>query len=165
VTHWHITFGAYGARLHGDERPTVDRAHNVYGTPFLGPDRDRNAREHALCAGEPVRLTGAQRAFIEHVMPSLCARGGWWFLTCAAGPDHVHILLDADPRIHGKRIHPLLKRWLTQALDERWTCPKRPDGQSWWGEGGSNKAVKDEAYLRNALAYINQQRTTPPPIP
>ena len=25
---WHITFGTYGARLHGDERPTVDRNHN-----------------------------------------------------------------------------------------------------------------------------------------
>jgi hypothetical protein len=37
---YHITFGTYGTRLHGDERGTVERAHNVYGEPIVGMDAD-----------------------------------------------------------------------------------------------------------------------------
>ena len=31
---YHITFGTYGTRLHGNERGSVDRAHNAPGEPF-----------------------------------------------------------------------------------------------------------------------------------
>ena len=37
-----ITFACYGARLHGDESGSVDRHHNLPGTPYLPPDS--NAR-------------------------------------------------------------------------------------------------------------------------
>ena len=33
-----ITFRSYGTWLHGDERGSVDRFHNVYGTPRLPPN-------------------------------------------------------------------------------------------------------------------------------
>src|SRR5438876_12296826 len=33
---YHITWGTYGTRLHGDPRKTVDRQHNAYGEPILG---------------------------------------------------------------------------------------------------------------------------------
>jgi hypothetical protein len=35
---YHITFGTYGTRLHGDERGTVDRAMNKPGDPIIGAD-------------------------------------------------------------------------------------------------------------------------------
>src|SRR2546421_11369035 len=41
---YHITWGTYGTRLHGDGRGTVDREHNEYGTPVLGPDPERQRR-------------------------------------------------------------------------------------------------------------------------
>ena len=84
---------------------------------------------------------------------------------CAAGPDHVHTLLGADEKIHGKDIRRWYKRWLTESLDSRWRAPARPDGMSWWCEGGSNKPVKDELYFANTLRYILEQQTTPAPIP
>lgn len=161
MTVWHITFGTYGKRLHGDDQPTVDRDHNRFGTPFLPPDPQREARERARMIAPPVEFTKEQQAFIESAVPGACARGGWRFLTCAAGPDHVHVLLDADPRLHGKRIRPWLKRWITEALNSRWSAPRRPDGMSWWSECGSTKAVKDDEYLRNATGYIDGQRATP----
>jgi hypothetical protein len=44
-----ITFRTYGTWLHGDERGSVDRQHNVYGTPRLDPDAMRkNAEEQEL---------------------------------------------------------------------------------------------------------------------
>ena len=38
VLAFHITWGTYGTRLHGDPRGTVDRNHNHFGDPVLGYD-------------------------------------------------------------------------------------------------------------------------------
>jgi REP element-mobilizing transposase RayT len=159
-TVWHITFTTYGARLHGDDRPTVDRDHNTFGTPYLEPDPERNRIEHIAMNEFPVVFTREQQRFVEDAIPIICLRGGWDYIMCAAGPDHVHTLLGVDSEFHGKQVRPLLKRWLTQTLDSRWTVPKRLDGMSWWGECGSTKAVKDNEYFGNVYAYIWRQRAT-----
>ena len=39
-----ITFTTYGARLHGSARGSVDDEHNVYGTPLLPVDAERERR-------------------------------------------------------------------------------------------------------------------------
>lgn len=115
-------------------------------------------------AAPPVVFTTAQQMFIEDAVPSVCERGGWTFIACAAGPDHVHILLRADIAVHGKQVRKWLKRWLTEALNTRWVVPQRHDGMSWFCEGGSTKAVKDDRYFANVIAYILCQRATPLPM-
>jgi REP element-mobilizing transposase RayT len=160
LTPWHITFGTYGTRLHGDERPTVDRDHNTYGRPFLGANERRERFERDLLVARPVYLTRPLQRFIESVIPSICERGGWKFVACAAGPDHVHVVLAADPERHGKDVRRWLKRWLGEALDLE--CPARA-GEArpgWWAEGGSTKAIHDRAYLGNAIRYVRGQRAT-----
>ncbi len=80
--------------------------------------------------------------------------------TCAAPVegDHIHVLLDADPAVHGEKIRRLLKRWLTQAMDERFD---RPASGTWWAVQGSNRVVDSDAYLNRVLPYIERQRSTP----
>lgn len=158
-TAWHITISTIGARLHGDERPTVDREHNRFGTPFLKPDPIRNAREREAMSVGSVVLSAEQRMSIQDAMPEICLRGGWEFVTSAAGPDHVHVLVRVDESIHGKQVRTWMKRWLTRVLDERWTAPTRSDGSRWWCEGGSTKAVRDAEYFANTVRYINAQKT------
>jgi REP element-mobilizing transposase RayT len=155
-TTWHITFGTYGTRLHGNPRPTVDRRHNQPGAPWIPPDASWEAAARRHMRFPPIRLTPEQCRFIQDTIPEICCRGGWHHRTNAAQPDHVHLLVDADPAIHGQKIRRLIKRWLTQALNARWTLdPDHP----WWAEQGSNLAIHDEAYLHNAFAYIQNQRT------
>ncbi|MEM8781384.1 MAG: transposase [Planctomycetota bacterium] len=158
MTHWHLTFGTYGTRLHGDARPTVDREHNRFGTPFVTADPSRLLREREAMAAEAVVLTSDQRGHVERTIPSICERGGWSYRIAAAPEegDHVHVLLAADPKRHGKEVRRWLKQWLTASLNERW-----PRTTRWWAHGGSTKAVKNAAYLRNVLAYIARQRSTP----
>ncbi len=157
-TIWHITWGTYGDRLHGDERPTVDRSHNTPGTPFLPPNPAREQYERSSLRGNVVHLTQDQMEFIERTIPTICARGDWRLVTCAAGPNHVHVLLACDSRIHGKQARQWLKRWLGEAMTKQWP-PVSPDVRtSWWAEGGSTKAVKDESYFANAKRYIEDQR-------
>jgi REP element-mobilizing transposase RayT len=157
LTAWHITFGTYGARLHGDSRPTVTRTNNQRGQPFHAPDGRRLDMARTLMRYSPVFLSPPQCSHIERVLPDLCLRGGWKLLTCAAAGNHVHVLCAAPSAVHGRTIRALLKRWLTQSLDEAWP---RSDGRPWWAEGGSNKPIKDGAYLSNAYVYILRQRTT-----
>lgn len=154
---WHITFGTYGDRLHGDSRPTVDRRHNKFGTPFVGADPARLEHERAQLKHTPVRLKPEQIVFIESIVPTICQRGGWRAVAVAAGSNHVHVLLSAPSQPHGKEIRRWLTRWLTEALNERWS---ERDGAPWWAEGGSTKLVHDREYLEAATAYVLRQRAT-----
>jgi REP element-mobilizing transposase RayT len=160
-TAWHITVGTYCSRLHGGERPTVDRAQNKRGQPFIGRDEARERSEREAARGPAVSLTPAQRELIEGILPAICERGGWTYRIAAVpGPpenDHFHILLEADPAIHGKQIRKWLKRWLTEELDKTFG---RPEGGEWWVEDGSTKPVKDATYFGNVFYYIFGQRTT-----
>jgi REP element-mobilizing transposase RayT len=165
TTTWHITWGTYGTRLHGDDRPTVDKQHNDRDTPFLGSDPARQRAAGARMAHPPVRLTREQCLFIQEQMPGICERGGWGLRVCTAAPDHVHVLLDIKPDIHGQKVRRLLKRWLTEALNEAWAPGSgRPGslatGATWWAEEGSNKPIKDVKYLNNAFNYVHKQRMT-----
>lgn len=157
---WHITFGTYGTRLHGDDRPTVDRPHNRREQPFVGRDPDRAEQARGRMRGESVYLNAPQRGVVEATVPGLCERGGWTYRMCAApaDEDHVHVLLEATPTIDPDAIRKWLKRWLGEALTRRWS---KPTGGRWWASGGSCKPIKDEAYLNNVYHYIRRQRTLP----
>jgi hypothetical protein len=85
-TPWHITFGTYGTRLHGDDRPTVDLQHNQLNAPFLPRDPHREEFERGRMTFPPRYLTMEQRAFVESELSSICVRGGWTYRVCAAGP-------------------------------------------------------------------------------
>ena len=94
---------------------------------------------------------------VEAEIPAICERGSWQYRTCAAGSDHVHLLVDAKSEIHGEKVRRLVKRWLGQSLSEQWPIE---EGATWWAEEGSNIAIHEERYLNNAFAYIFNQRAT-----
>jgi len=153
----HITWGTYGTRLHGDPRGTVDRYDNQQGTPVFRYDQHIWEYMKENLKYEPVRLTKDQMRFIESIIPSICEKGFWKYITCAAGPDHVHVLLTSehDP----EKIRRLRKRWITQALNEKWTLGPEQD-RTWWSESGSIKWIDHQSYLANATGYVSGQRAT-----
>jgi hypothetical protein len=159
LTPWHITFGTYGTRLHGSVAPTVDKQHNEVGTAFLAKNIDRFDSDRGRMKFKPRYLTTEQRLFVETELPAICERGSWQYRVSAAGSDHVHLLCDVVPDVHGEKVRRLVKRWLGQALSARWPLPS---GATWWAEEGSNIAIHDERYLNNCFAYIFNQRATTP---
>ena len=156
-TSWHITWGTYGTRLHGSQRPTVEREHNKRGEAFVAANPQREQAIKAILNFPPVRFTEEQRTLIETELPAICERGGWTYRIVAAATDHVHLLIDIVPDIHGEKARRLVKRWLGQALSGHWPLPPKA---TWWAEEGSNIAVKDEKYLNNVYNYIAKQRAT-----
>jgi REP element-mobilizing transposase RayT len=158
-TIWHITFGTYGTRLHGDQRPTVQRRTSQPGQPFVDQNAARWTFERNSMKSPTVTLSQPQRRFIEMQMSQICEKGGWHLKTCAAATEHVHVLCDAPTAVHGDQIRTWLKRWLTIALNQQW--PKPPSGR-WWAKAGSNKPIKNEQYVARAFDYIQRQCATPP---
>ena len=153
-TTWHITWGTYGTRIHGDNRPTVDREHNEIGERLVQRDRPRETVETRRMKHPAVWLTAQQRRHIQDAIPGLCGRGGWHLRICAAESNHIHVLLDIHPDTHGQAVRRLLKRWLTQSLNDRFGRRAH-----WWAEEGSNKAIRDAGYLQNAYRYVARQVT------
>jgi REP element-mobilizing transposase RayT len=158
LTPWHITFGTYGTRLHGAVVPTVDKKHNQRPEQFLSRNVERERSDRQRMRFPPRFLTIRQRLFAESELAAICNRGGWDYRVCAAGPDHVHLLCDVQPDVHGEKVRRLIKRWLGQALSGHWPLL---EGATWWAEEGSNIAICDEQYLNNCYAYIFKQRATP----
>ncbi len=150
---YHITFGTYGTRLHGDPRGTVDRTLNNPGDPIIGADGGWQRIERSRLNFPPVVLSDELRRFADSIVPNLCERGGWTFHACATRPDHVHVLLSTDRE--GKAVRSWLKRWLGEALCKRWPLP---DGAGWWAKGGSVKWVWQDRYFHNVRKYILCQR-------
>ncbi len=159
MTSWHITWGTYGSRLHGSDRLTVDRKQNKRGQPFVDRNEHRERYESNIALYKPVYFTLEQRCYIESALIEICKRGGWTYRIAAAGPecDHVHILCDIDPKIHGKDARKWMKRWLSESLNAHWPLE---ESTRWWAQGGSTIAVKDENYLNNIFEYLQKQRAT-----
>jgi len=153
---YHITFGTYGTRLHGSDRPTVDRSQNKFGEPIIGKDTEWETMERSLLKFPPRILTNEQRIFVESTIPSICIRGGWEHVTTAAAKDHVHNIIRAS--VEGQDVRKWLKRWISQAMSQQW--PLLPD-QVWWAECGSVKWIWVDDYYDRAVDYVNDQRTTP----
>jgi hypothetical protein len=65
VLAYFITFRTYGSWLHGDSRGSVDRFHNVYGTPRLPPNKLREKYIRSRMKRPPARLTLKQRRVVE----------------------------------------------------------------------------------------------------
>jgi REP element-mobilizing transposase RayT len=158
-TNWHITFGTYGTRLHGEDRPTVNRRQNDLGQIFVEPNERWVAEDRTLMKRTPVWLSHEQRVFVEESVPELCLRGCWVHKVCAAAANHVHVVLSAEETIHGKQVRSLLKRWLGQALSSRWSRRSGSDGSVGWAEGGSNIALRDRRYYEKACLYVSRQST------
>jgi REP element-mobilizing transposase RayT len=152
---YHITWGTYGTRLHGDPRRTVDRKHNEVGSPVLGFDEHRWEREKQRLRFPPIWFTVEQMICVESLIPQVCQRGYWTHRASAAGPDHVHVILSSP--YEPEAIRRMFKRWLGQELSRKYPLPA---GATWWAECGSIRWIKDEQYYTNAVNYVMRQRAT-----
>jgi REP element-mobilizing transposase RayT len=150
---FHITFGTYGTRLHGDPRGTVDRGMNKPGDPIIGEDPGWWSLENNRLNFLPVLLNDEQMGFVEQVVPSICDRGKWKLHTCAGGPNHVHAILATSSE--GQAVRKWFKRWLGEALSARWPLQS---GATWWSEGGSVKWIWTHEYFESAYKYVDGQR-------
>jgi hypothetical protein len=71
-----ISFRTYGTWLHGDERWSVSRRQNRYGTPRIAPNARLQRAERKLLKHPPVTLDGYQRPVVEKAIREVCEHRG-----------------------------------------------------------------------------------------
>jgi REP element-mobilizing transposase RayT len=150
---FHITFRAYGTWLHGDERGSIDRFHNRYGTPRLPRNEKWKSYNRKILKQPPVKLKSRQRQIIENAIREVCKTRKWKFWVTNVRTNHVHTVVSALCK--PERIRSALKANATKKLREGgcWRSDKSP-----WVRKGSIKWLWTEPALINAIAYVESDQ-------
>ncbi len=144
-----ISFRCYGTWLHGDERGSIDRFHNVYQSP-IEPNpgwKDYNA---AKLKGEPVTLTAAQRNVVKGAVREVCEFKQWYLHALSIRTNHGHTVVSIG-EASSKAALNTLKAYATQHLRSKglWTRSHSP-----WADKGSRRRIWNQESLHRAIDYV-----------
>lgn len=144
-----ITFSTYGARLHGDERGSVDRHSSGAAAPMLPPHAGREHTAREAMKAPPVTLDRHERDVVDEAIGHVCARRGWNLHALNIRTNHVHSVVSAEQR--PEDVMTAMKAWGTRFLAERGL---RQHGARIWAVHGSTRWIKTEASLEAAVNYV-----------
>ncbi len=144
-----ITFRCYGTWLHGDERGSVDRDHNVYGTPFLSQDAKREAEEQLRLKQAPVELDGARREAVAAALREVCTYRGWSLHALNVRTNHLHAVVSAACK--PEKVLNDFKAYATRGMRTAglWKHTTSP-----WAEKGSRRYLWKEKSVARAIDYV-----------
>jgi REP element-mobilizing transposase RayT len=144
-----LTFSCYGARLHGDEKGSVNRNHNCFRGRYIQPTPRLVAAEAALMREPPYRLDGLRRAIVLESILAVCARRGWMLLAAHVRETHVHAVLDAgdtpEPALNA------LKAYASRALNDAGLDDR---DRRRWSRHGSTRWLWTRNAVEEAIRYV-----------
>ena len=144
-----ITCRTYGTWLHGDARGSVDRDHNIYGTPMRDPSRTLQQAERSRLRTAPVMLRDRQRESVAEAIRTVCRKRGWSLLALSVRTTHLHAAVAApDPP---ERVMHALKASATRRLREEGLHAR---GTRLWSRHGSTHYLRKPQQLENACRYV-----------
>jgi hypothetical protein len=97
-----ISFRTYGTWLHGDERGSVSRKQNKYGTARIASNKRLQRAERNLLKHPPVTLDAYQRPVVEKAVREVCDHRGYTLLAINVRTQHV-----SRKRLSGAVARPL----------------------------------------------------------
>jgi len=153
-----ITFRTYGTWLHGDERGSVDRQHNVYGTPRLGSNPNRKHVEEMQVKGPPIVLNAVQRVTVEKAVREVCRHRRYALLALNARTNHVHAVISAACK--PEPILDALKAYATRKLRKGGLIST---GTKPWVRHGSTRYLWKEQQVEKAIDYVLYGQGEEPP--
>ncbi|MGE0128009.1 MAG: transposase [Blastocatellales bacterium] len=144
-----ITFRCYGTWLHGDKRGSVDRLHNVYGTPFLSRDEEREEEERRRLKQAPVELDEARRIAVDKAVREVCVHRGWTLRAINVRTNHVHVVVSASCK--PKKVLNDFKAYATRGMRKAgvWKSAIGP-----WAEKGSRRYLWKPRQVERACDYV-----------
>ncbi|HKO45349.1 MAG TPA: transposase [Pyrinomonadaceae bacterium] len=154
-----VTFRAFGTWLHGDERGSVDRKRNRYGTPRIPPNKPWYRHNERTLSRPPVKLGKRRRAVVLDAIRETCNKRNWQYHTANGRTNHVHAVLTA-PSCKPEVVRAALKANATRKLRETgcWLSGKTP-----WAGKGSVKSLWTDKALCAAIAYVDEDQGGPLP--
>ena len=151
-----LTFTTYGTRLHGDDRGSVDRDHNGYGTPLLPPDPFARNAARRMMTQEPYLLDEPRRNLVRDAIVEECRFRGWDLLALHVRTNHVHVVVTAEraPDFVTRACKANASKRLNRAGFE---CRDRHR----WTDGGSTKYLWREDAVEEKVAYTLHEQGEP----
>jgi REP element-mobilizing transposase RayT len=144
-----LTYHTYGTWLHGDERRSVDRRHNVPETDTLPPDAARLAVARELLKHQPTVLDPRRRQIVEATIREVCAHRGWHLHAVNVRTNHVHAVITSG--VAPEKVLTDLKAWATRRLTEAHALPR---GTKVWSRHGSTRYLWTEKEIEDACHYV-----------
>src|SRR5215813_3609446 len=153
-----ITFRTYGTWLHGDPQGSVDRFHNIYGTPKLPASPGRQRYERQLMKMPPVKLDSRRRAAVQRSLHETCRQRKWKLWASNVRTNHVHAVVTAQCR--ALTVLQVLKAHATRTMRESgsWPGDRTP-----WAYRGSRKKLWTEKDPVEAIVYVECEQGKPLP--
>ena len=145
-----ITFRCYGTWLHGDERGSVDRDHNAYGTPTY-PQRDlRTSYVQGLLKQPPVLLDARRRHSVEAAIRETCGIRTWSLFALNVRTNHVHSVVNS-PGEKPRAVMTAFKANATRQMREDgcWSNDLSPRA-----EKGSARYLWTDESVSRAVNYV-----------
>lgn len=153
-----LTWHTYGTWLHGDDAGSVDRGHNTFGTPRLGPDPDRFDRARERMTDPPLVLSPTARLFVDAAIRDHCRLRGWNLLALAVRSNHVHIVI-GSPTIPPEPIVKQPKEWGTRKLRSHGIIGVR---QRVWADHASTIYLFEPGSVETKIRYVLTMQDDPP---
>ena len=153
-----ITFRTYGTWLPGDERGSVDKYHNKYGTPYAVSSQRREAEHSKRLKSPPFVLNAKARKLVEFAIREVCAFRAWSLVALNVRTNHAHVVISgaASP---AKMLNDL-KSHTTRKLRENgeWKFDHSP-----WVDKGSKRNLWNEHHVGAAQNYVLNEQGGPLP--
>ena len=144
-----ISFRTYGTWLHGDKRGSIDRFHNVYGTPYIAANPGWESYRRRLLNAKPLVLNPRQRRTVEGTIRETCKIRKWSLLAINVRTNHVHIVVTANTT--PEMVLNAFKANGTRRLREERLWASR---QSPWAFKGSKRRLWNEKSVERAINYV-----------
>ena len=146
-----LTWTCHGTWLHGDDRGSVDRAHNAPGTPLIPPDAQRRDREKRSLLHIPNVLNDEARRTVQESIADHCHLRGWELRAINVRTNHVHVVVSCPGDVPPERVMTEFKLWATRRLRVGRLIP--PHGRP-WTRHGSTRWINNQQSLDAAVAYV-----------
>lgn len=146
-----LTWTGYGTWLHGDERGSVDDAHNRREMPRLAADSRKSEWAGVAMAESAFWLEDVDRALVDSAIRKTCEIRGWKLHGVNVRTNHMHVVVTASDS-SPEHAAGLLKSWATRALKAR-----HPGRKRFWTNQASTRPLFDDDSLNAAVRYTREQ--------
>ena len=145
-----ITFRCHGTWLHGDERGSTDRRHNVYRTPHIPANKRWKQHNTMESKSETQTLDAEQRQSVENAIRETCLYRRWHLHALNVRTNHVHVVVSTGTTKAGRALNALKANSTRQMREDRnWNNPRSP-----WADKGSERYLWNERSVALAIDYV-----------
>jgi REP element-mobilizing transposase RayT len=148
-----ITFACYGARIHGDDKGSVDPRHNLRGAPLIDPSKARATVERQRMDQPPFLLDAQDRAAVLDTLHEVCTNRGWTLFAAHVRTNHVHAVVEAT--VLPEKVMNAFKAYASRRLNRASGCEM---ARKRWSRHGSTRWLWNDRDVRTALRYVVEEQ-------